>query len=214
MSNENTPAKTAYQILTKWIIDRVERGELKKNTAYYYTKLIDKLNSIVGGEKETFDLDKISKFDLSGALLDNTDSNENLIKGIIMFYKILDRRPPKNISDLRDLRKRNADQIHTEQRTRAKKVLPYKYFSEIVDIYNEKTKDLDKLLNSFSPIPRKAIKKYLAFSLYSLLPPLRPSEYLSTKIYLKSPTTVPKLVNFVYYFVYYFVFIFFYLFIS
>ena len=180
-----------YNIISEYFEDKVNSGKLNNNSRINYLNSIKKLNNIVNGTHCLFDIDLfINNIDLLHSYFsDSNKTKVNLLKTLLMCFKILDMKTPKI---LRDLKLKTSDQISEAIQEEPKKILPYTNFNEIVKEYNKETKDINKLLHSLSDNHTMSIIKFIAMSIYTLVPPLRPSEWLSLKVYMnvgnKKPT--------------------------
>jgi hypothetical protein len=179
-----------YNIISEYFEDRVDSGKLNNNSRINYLNSIKKLNNIVGGEVGKFDVDLfINNIDLLHDYFnDSNKTKTNLLKTLLMCFKIVNVKIPKV---LRDLKIKNSDQISEAIQEEPKKKLPYNNFDEIVKEYNKETKDINKLLHSLSDNHTMSIIKFIAMSIYTLVPPLRPSEWLSLKVYMNANSNKP-----------------------
>jgi len=174
-----------YNTISEYFEERVDSGKLNNNSRINYLNSIKKLNNIVGGEAGKFNVDLfINHIDLLHDYFNDSNKTKvNLLKTLLMCFKIVNVKIPKV---LRDLKIKNSDQISEAILEEPKKKLPYNNFEDLVKEYNKETKDVNKLLHSFSDNHNSAIIKYIAMSIYILVPPLRPSEWLSLKIYMNA----------------------------
>ena len=180
-----------YGIISKYFDERVLSGKLNNNSRVNYLNSIKKLNNIIQSSENTFNADLFnSNIDLLyNYFTDSNKTKQNLLKTLLMCYKILQLKIPKN---LRDLKIKNSDQIHEALLEEPKKKLPYNNFREIINEYNKLTDNgIPELLHSLSDNTQQAVTKFIAMTIYTLLPPLRPSEWLSLKIYMNANDLKP-----------------------
>jgi hypothetical protein len=179
----------SYDYIMKYFDKRISEGKLSLSSKANYVNSIRILNSIIGHSPVTFDYkyfnspegyDKLSEY---FKVLNKT--KENIYKTLIMMFKILDVPIYDPYKELKYVLK---DQVHEAHLESPKKVLPYDDYEEITKEFHN-LKESPHIIEDLSSDRSTGIMKFLAMAIYSLVPPLRPSEWLDLKIYTSIPKT-------------------------
>ena len=183
---KRTPSE-AYDYIIKYFDKRISEGKLSANSKKNYINSIRILNSIIGHDDRSFDYKYFNssegyhKLEEYFKVLNKT--KENIYKTLIMMFKILD---VPIYEPFKDLKYRLRDQVHEASLEEPKKVLPFTDYKEIINEFNRLKEDKD-IIEILSNDRTTGIMKFLAMSIYSLVPPLRPSEWLDLKIFMSIP---------------------------
>ena len=162
------------------LMDIINNKNITDSTKKFYSICLNKINSIVGLPKESFDPDVYSnKIDvLTDYFSDSTPTKDNQLKAILMFYKALDLPIPQ---DLITIRSEQRNQMHSIETNKPKKAINIKDRKELNEVYLTWSRNINDMIKR-SIDPRPIITRFLAVCCYCTMPPFRPSEWINLKI--------------------------------
>lgn len=175
--------KKNYNLIIKTLNEKKDSGQIKKGTYDFYIYSLYKLNELIGKDIETFNPRAFNKESpkLIKYFSESTNSRDNILKALLMFFKMIGYKIP---DDFDELRKSFRSQSHSIENTRPKKDLPFGSFAEIIEEYDKFKPNIDSILDESKNVKKDAMK-IIAIVAYCTMPPVRPSEYLHLKIVSK-----------------------------